>query len=215
MEFWLITTLSALFAFGNGLEDPIHRMSWGRQQGRNLNCEWLSHEEALRRHPYEIGAPNPRFVAIQEQNTLVCSPRTLLRDGLRHPRDERILSELTSHMELAVSQAVVKEPETDTWYVEVHHPQLRVAQKIGIAAQTRLAQTHTDVRAQSPLPAAGDVQVLSRWPLVDALPLYCLRKWQEGSLAPRQTVLTFALLHPQETELHAGTCREGRWQWLH
>lgn len=215
MELWLITALGLLFAFGNGMQDPIHRMWWGRDQGRNMNCEWLSHTEANRRHPYEISPPEPRITATEERKALVCKPRALLREGVRNPRDERILSELSAHIDATVTQALAQHPDSTRWYVEVHHPHLQMAQKINIAAQTRLAQSHPQVRSQSPLPAPGDVQVLSAWPLQDALPRYCERKWHEKSLLQDDTVLTLALLHPQETVLHAGTCHAGRWLWIH
>ena len=215
MEFWLITSLGLLFAFGNGFQDPIHRMWRGRDQGRNLNCEWLTHVEAHQRHPYEITEPEPRFAAKQNREALVCTPRTLVRDGLRNPRDERILSGLRSSVEVAVSQAMAAKPNTATWYLQVHHPDLNMANKVSAALQTRLAQNHPSVRAQTPLPAAGDIEVLAGRYLVDALPLYCQRKWREGSIKTGESILVFALLHPQETEMHAATCAEGEWQWLH
>lgn len=215
MELWLITTLGLLFTFGNGLQDPIHRMWWGRDQGRNLNCEWMTHVDAHHRHPYEISEPEPRFSAKEEREALVCTPRSLVREGLRHPRDERILSSLRTSVESAVTQAMASRPNTETWLVQVHHPDLNMVQKISSATQTRLAQTHPSVRAQTPLPAAGDMDVLSGRYLMDALPLYCQRKWREGSVKIGETILVLALLHPQETTMHAATCTEGSWQWLH
>ena len=215
MEFWLVTTLGFLFAFGDAFQDPIHRMWWGRDRGRNLKCEWLTHVEAHKRNPYEISAPDPRHAAKQEREALVCAPRNLIRDGLRNPRDERILRDLHANIHRAIAQATSKRPETATWYVQVHHPDLKMAAKVRAAAQTQLAQNHPDVRAQNPLPAAGDVLVLADRYLTEALPLYCERKWREGSIGKDESILVLALLHPQETEMHAATCAGGRWQWLH
>jgi hypothetical protein len=101
-----------------------------------------------------------------------------------------------------------------TWLVDVHYPEPTVAGKIAFATKVALVQRGIAVSDRMPSLAAGDVRVLSGMGPTEAYPVACQRYRAEGALADGQVLLAVTLLHPQETQLHAGVCAGGVWRWV-
>lgn len=213
METLLIYLLTLLMAGGDRVLDPAVRMAAGRQVGRHLSCERISQREAHERAPSEVPAPHPRAGAISNVDAMVCT-RPLLRLGSRPARDELVLSHLRDDVQgLALQAAGLADPGV-RWVVDAHIPEPAVANKVAVAGRTALAELGASVSARAPVPAAGDVEVMRDLPLEDALALACRRMTSDGTLRPQDVWLSYALVRPYETRLHAGLCVRGAWRWL-
>ena len=64
------------------------------------------------------------------------------------------------------------------------------------------------------LNSAGDLEVLHAMPMKDAIRAACRRLFSSGRLKPGDAFLTVALLHRDETQLHAGVCADGGFRWV-
>lgn len=223
MEFFLPFLLYTSLLLGDHIGDPANE-AWfgGRQALRQSECERLSHAEAYDRFPGRLPPPSARAQVLFQIDALSCE-RLLLPAGLRAPRDEAILRSLRDEVEPLVGLAAATGNDDTRWLVDAHYPDLVTGAKIATAARTAMAARGLATSNVGPLLPGGDVEVLRTMPLRDALPLAC-RRMEEGFVLddPRAADddernvawMTVALLHPHETQLHAGTCHRGVFRWL-
>jgi hypothetical protein len=206
-----------LLAYGDLLRDPANASWFSQQRVRQLECERLSQAEAHARHPGTVPPPNARSGALMQVDALACR-HLLVAEGARSPRDEAILQRLEQDVgELVGLAAAVSEPDT-RWIVDAHYPSPPMVRKIAGSARVALAERGRQVSDAPPRLSAGDVEVLRTLPMREAIPFACRRLHASGALqsAPDDDValLSIALLHPGESQLHAGTCRRGEFRWL-
>ena len=213
MEAVLLFWLSALFLGGDQAHDPIQQAWLGREQTRQLECERISQAEAHKRFPAEVPATAMRTSTMMELDALVCA-RRVVPWGTLHPRDEVILSTLSTEVSAIVGGVAGAVPVGSRVVVDVSYPSPQVAQKIAIATRQSLADAGHRVSNLAPLLAAGDVEVLSALTPAEALPVGCARLFAEETLTGTDAFVGVALLRDNETQLHAGLCQKGRWQWL-
>lgn len=207
--FWLQTVLF----FAGGAGDPLS-MSWqSRQDARRFDCDRMSQAEAHDRFPADVPETGARTSTLLDRDALVCR-RRLLPPDRRAPRDEQILDTLGGDVAALVKQAAGYGTAASTWRVEAFYPEPRMVQKIAGAGRVALAEAGVRVVDQVPLLAADDVDVLRGLSLLEALPVACQRYAAAGSLSDSDILLAFALLRPQESQLHAGLCTRGGWRWL-
>ena len=83
-----------------------------------------------------------------------------------------------------------------------------------LAVKNALMGAGVAVSDRTPLLAAGDVDVLTRLPPLEAYPAACARYAAGGSLRPTDVLLGVMQLDPRETTVHAGACVDGSWLWL-
>jgi hypothetical protein len=193
--------------------DPSPGISATKEQSRQLACTHLGQLEAHQRYPSEVPEPASRELATGLTEALVCS-RRVLRVGERSARDELILSKLTRSTGELTELASASFPEQLTWHVDALYPNQKVASKIALAARLGLAERGRAVSDRVPVLAAGDIEVLIHLSMPDALKLACSRYFAEKSLGDDEVLLAFSILDSRESQLHAGTCRQGQWRWL-
>jgi len=217
VEIFLFYLLSNFLGYVDIAADPVNEAWLGRQRARQLDCERLSQAEAHDRFPDRIPASHPRATALMEVDALVCHHR-LLEDDQRPPREALILDGLGDEVDELGSLAIASVPADAPWVVDAYYPDLVMTRKIATASRVALAERGVEVSDAPPRLTAGDVEVLRTLPMRDALPLACRRLHESGALvndAGRESpLLAVALLDPQETQLHAGTCVRGEFRWL-
>jgi hypothetical protein len=214
MEALLLFWLGILFTVSGHAQDPAQQV-WleGRQAARELDCERLSQAQAHAQRPVDVPATNERSMALVRIDAMVCK-RRIVGYGERDARDESILSSLSSDVATLTQQATATVPTNAHWYVDAFYPSPKMVQKINGAARTVMAERGQRVSSASPFLAAGDIAVVQGMSMAQALPLACQRMTTEGSLQTDDAFLALALLHPNESELHAGVCHQGQWRWL-
>lgn len=215
METLLAFWVYVLFLGTDHVRDPIQAGWQGRAALRDLECERLDQAEAHRRHPAEVPATTMKTATMMTTDALVCRRMVVPWDE-RPGRDGVILASLGEES-TAMAGAVVGalgDARTGRVDVDVFHPDPRMAQKIAHASRQALAERGLQTSGLAPLLAAGDVDVIGGLPVEKALPVGCARLFAEGTLRPGDAFVGVALLREDETTLHAGLCREGRWQWL-
>lgn len=215
MDFFLFLFLN-LLAYGDLASDPAN-LGWTSQERlRQLECERMSQAEAHARHPGAVPPPNARSTAIMEIDALACRHR-VLPVGTRELRDEAILSRLGSEVEELAALAAASADEGTRWVVDAYYPSQAMVRKIANATRVALVERGRRVDDAPPRLSAGDVEVLRTLPMREAIPFACRRLHQEGGLAGDDDDVAFlavALLHPSESQLHAGVCRQGAFRWL-
>jgi hypothetical protein len=212
MEALIVMLLLPLPLLVQAAADPAPGIWQSKREARNLECVRMSLQQANDLHPGQFPeAPARRTASLHE--ALVCG-RRIMAHGERPARDEHILSSLSVQVGELGEAAVAAEGAHLTWHVDTFYPEPRVAQKVTVAARTHLAQTGRKVSDRVPLLAAGDLVVLSRLPPQDAYPLACARYFAAGALKEGEAFLGLMIVHPRETQLHAGTCVDGQWRWL-
>lgn len=185
-----------------------------RREARSLACRRLPEVEASEQYPGQVPAPMARGANWRDVTAMVCE-RTILEPDERGRRDEALLGELSSSVDELVYMARSAESSGDgVWHVDAFYPDEKVASKIAVAARTTLVAQGARVSDRVPVLAAGDVMVLTRLRLKEALPLSCARYFAEGSLGNGERLLALMILDARETALHAGLCRDGEWRWL-
>lgn len=193
--------------------DPSPGIGHSKAQGRTLECARMSQAEAHERYPGRVPAP-PARGPLGTADALVCAQR-LVAPGERPDRDEAVLQSLSGTVGVLAQAAVSRAGLTGvTWHVDAHYPDPRVAGKIVAAAKTSLAEGGQRVSERLPMLAAGDLAVIGQLPPSEAFPLACRRYFDLGSLKQDQALLGIVLLDVRETQLHAGVCARGEWQWL-
>lgn len=194
--------------------DPAPSVFRSRKKVRSYECERLVGEAARERLPDRIREERPRGNYV-EQRVLHCRQRWM-RTGLRHPRDEAVLSDLRSSTAAVASQAVsVFADFTDrTWLVETFFVNPAVSSKVGFAAKAALMTQGVTVSDRVPLLSASDVEVLLDLPPSQAYPAACLRWHATGQLRDDDVLLALVTRDRRETIYHAGVCTRGRWTWL-
>lgn len=218
METLLYFVLANLLVYGDIYDDPAAQGFFGRQQARQLDCERLSQAKAHERYPGEVPPPHTRSSALMQIDALVCQHR-VVADDMREPRDEVILQKLEEDVaELTGLAALETGPET-RWVVDAYYPNPAIIRKIAGASRVALAERGLWVTDQPPRLSAGDVEVLRTLPMRDALPVACRRLFSSralegGPLGDDVAFLSLALLHPSESQLHAGLCRRGQFRWI-
>ncbi len=218
MDGFLLFLLVNVLAYGDVFADPVHAAWLGRQEARELHCERLGQAEAHERYPGRVPAPNARSGALMEIDALECR-HLVVAEGTRQPRDEAILQRLEADVDELVGLASTVGDEETRWIVDAYYPSPPVVRKVANAARVSLAERGRWVSDAPPRLSAGDVEVLRTLPMREAIPVACRRLFESGALEGEQhgqnvAFLAVALLHPQESQLHAGTCRNGRFRWL-
>lgn len=218
MDTLLYFLLANLLVYGDVYDDPVNRAFFGRQKARQLDCERLSQAEAHQRYPGEVPPPHTRSSALMQIDALVCEHR-VVADGTREPRDEVILQKLEEDVEELTGLAAAEVGPGTRWVVDAYYPNPAIVRKIAIASRVALAERGLWVTDQPPRLTAGDVEVLRTLPMRDALPVACRRLFatralEGGPLGDDVAFLSLALLHPMESQLHAGICRRGQFRWL-
>lgn len=212
MDFLLFLAYSLLPVIAH-VNDPAYDFTRDAAERRRYSCERLPQESAHRLFPGRVPEPAPRGVVWIQSDALHCEPRVLDVD-VRSPRDEAILSTLTERVGSIAAAVASTAPPSTRWTVDAFYPNPRVALKVAAAARTALAEKGASVGNGVPVLAAGDLLVLRTLRASRAFPLACQRLVAEGSLAEDEAFLAIFLLDSRETQLHAGTCRNGRWEWI-
>ncbi len=220
MEPVLYFLLTNVFLFyGDYARDPIHTV-WaeGRTAAYNYECERLTQAEAHERYPGRVPPPHPRGDAIFTIDTLVCR-HNVVDEGKRAARDELIMQSLSSDVAELAGLAAQQAGEDTVWVVDAFYPNFEVVRKVATAGRMTLAERGRKVTDQAPLLSAGDAEVFRTLPVKEGIELACRRLHDDGSLdggplGDDVAWLALALLHPKESQLHAGVCRAGRLTWL-
>lgn len=194
--------------------DPAPGLTRSKAASRHMECERMTAEVASRRYPGVIVPPKPRGDYV-ERSVLVCSQR-VLREGLRRPQDEAVLSTLASTAsELAsATEAVPASLASRTWLVEAFYPSAPVAAKLSFATKDALVQLGRSVSDRTPTLSAGDLDVITRLPPRESYPAACRRYFETGAMDDGDALLAIVNLDPRETALHAGLCASGAWTWV-
>ena len=153
------------------------------------------------------------LVVAHQIDALVCRHR-VAEAGQRRPREEAILSRLGDEVDELTGLAVPLVADDARWFVDAFYPDPRMVGKIAVASRMALAERGKRVSDQAPLLSAGDLEVLHALPMKDAIRAACRRLFSSGSLQPGDAFLTVALLHRDETQLHAGVCADGGFRWV-
>jgi hypothetical protein len=201
-------------ALGFGPADPAPSLTRPKDASRNLICERLSAEEGRAQRPGHVADSRARGDFV-ERSVLLCRER-LIRQGVRAPRDEAILSTLDARAsELARAAQGAQPPgQATTWLVETNYPSAGVAAKISFAAKNALMDLGLQVSDRTPVLSASDIEVLTRMPPSQAYPAACRRYFDSDRLGPQHAILAVMTRDLRETVLHAGVCTQGRWTWL-
>ncbi|MBX5484774.1 MAG: hypothetical protein IRZ16_23365 [Myxococcaceae bacterium] len=213
METFIIF-LMALPSLADRAGDPSLNAFRSKAEARNMECTRVSQAQAHERFPGQVPEPSPRVSSnLMDIDALVCTPR-IVRVGERPARDEAILSSLSQSVsDIAQVAGAVGDPDT-LWHVDAFYPDPRVAHKIAVAARTHLVETGHLVSDRVPLLAAGDLLVMRDLPERKRFELACARFFAEHALGEHEAFLGITVVDPRETQLHAGVCQKGVWQWL-
>jgi len=212
METLLFWTLYTLLGVGDTAADPIHSAFIERKNARAFECERLSQAEAHERYPGRVPETNARAQTLMQIDALVCK-RRILSDDKREPRDALILDELSKNIGELTQLATAYAPNK-RWYVDAFYPDKRMTQKIANATRTAMVSRKQKVSDIAPLLTAGDILVLRSFDMKDAIALACQRFYDEGTLGKDDAFLALALLHANESQLHAGVCTQEGFRWL-
>jgi hypothetical protein len=201
----------SLLFFG---KDPAPGPSRTTTASRRLDCERMNARNGSSRYPGEIQPP-PATTGHLDRTTVVCRER-LLRDGLRAPLDEALLTDLQPNADALAETAASLRPDLRgaTWLVEVFVPNPQVAVKVSFATKNALMYSGRHVSDRTPVLGAGDIGVITRMSPFEAYPTACVRWFATGAVGPGDAVLSVITLDPRETTLHAGLCVAGQWSWL-
>ncbi|MCB9693866.1 MAG: hypothetical protein H6736_18805 [Alphaproteobacteria bacterium] len=207
MELLLATLLAPLV-------DPAPGILRTKRALRRLECEHLDPGTASRRYPGRVLPERPRGDFV-ERSVMVCRQR-LLAPGTRPDREEAILADLDVRADAMATAAASVRPELAerTWLVEAFYPDARVVGKLSFAAKNALMEQGLAVTDRHPRLAVGDVDVLTRMPPGEAYPAACARYHATGSVGAGDALLAVVSRDRRETQLHAGICADGRWEWL-
>jgi len=196
------------------LSDPAPSVYRHRDFSRSLVCIRVDPTRGSQLRPGQIRPVSPRGDD-GNRSTLVCSQK-VLREGLRAPVDEAVLSSLedrAQHMALRVSSLDPQLRER-AWLVETFYDHPQVTDKITFATQNALMAQGLSVSDRAPSLGPGDVEVLTRLSPEEAYPAACERFHATGSLGDADALLAVVRLDRRSTELHAGLCVDGQWRWL-
>ena len=203
--------LSALLSVAAA--DPMPSLTFDRSRMRRFECDRVPALEAQRRRPGRVWARTSRE-ADPDVEWVICAER-IAPDGLRGPRDEAVLADLRETA-AAAAVAAAHRPEWAgaTFLVEAYYPSAVVGDKIEFAAKNALVERGVAVSDRSPLLAAGDIDVLTRLPPLQAYPAACQRYRDAGGLREGDVLLALVLLDRDASRLQAAVCESGRWTWL-
>jgi hypothetical protein len=219
LEAALLVWLAIVSQGSDQVGDPILAGWVGRSATRDLECERLDQAEAHRRYPAEVPVTPMKLGTLVTRDAVVCR-RMVVPWRDRPTRDGVLLAALgteTTQIAGAVVGALESagdaHPRTRV-FVDAFHPDARMAQKIARASRHALAERGLMTMDLAPLVAAADVDVMADLSFEKALAVGCARLRAEGTLGDDDVLVGVALLREQETTLHAGLCRQGRWSWL-
>jgi hypothetical protein len=214
VETLLIMLLMPMPALTDRIHDPAPGVWNSKTEVRNLECTRMTQARAHELYPGTVPEPAPRISGnLMEVDALACTPR-IIRAGERPARDEVILSSLSGLVREITEVASAHGDANTRWHVDAYYPEPRVASKISVAARTDLAERGHKVSDRVPLLAAGDLDVMRSLPAKDAYGLACTRFYAQKSLGEDDAFLAIAIVDDRETQLHAGVCRRGQWQWV-
>lgn len=204
---WLI----AVSAIGAA---PLPWPGLAQVRARDLDCERLDIDAAVRRYPGLVAAPHPKG-ELRATDVLRCEQR-LLRAGLRPTGIEALLSTLQDRVADAARGARSEAPELTqrTWLVSAHLGSPAVGAKVRFAAQNALMAEGLAVSDRAPMWSAGDVRALSDLPGDQVMAAACARMHALEQLGPDEALLGLTQVSSRETGLHAGVCADGTWRWL-
>lgn len=213
MDFYLFFLFWQFATFGGLAGDPVWDAMQDRRAVREFECDRVSLADAQARMPGHVPATHGRARALLQIDAMVCERRydaTLQRA----PRDTAVLDALSTQTADFAALATRDESAPKRWMVEALYPDLTMVRKIAGAQRVALAERGAAVVDEPPMWAAGDVDVFRTMPLRDSVPLACQRAFDAGSVPAGTGVLFVAIAHPEETQLHAGACVDGRLTWL-
>jgi len=226
VDIFFIFVLWTSVIYGDFLEDPIHAGWLGRKHLQEQECERLSQTDAHTRFPASVPPTNARSAAFFQIDALSCRHR-IVENGARTARDEVILQRLQDDVGELTGLAAASSDVGTRFVVDAHYPNPEIVRKIAGASRVALVERGRRVSDRPPQLTAGDVEVLRTFHMRDAIPIACRRLHQSGALTPKRNaegdaeavdddvaVLSIALLHPQESQLHAGLCHRGTFRWL-
>ncbi|MEN0064892.1 MAG: hypothetical protein AAGA48_22295 [Myxococcota bacterium] len=195
-------------------KDPAPSVFRSSKAARELECQRVSGEVGRSRTPNEIKPDRPRG-SYAERDVLYCRQR-ILREGVRHPRDEAVLRGLEEHAnEVASLVASIRADLSDrTWLVESFYPSPAVGTKIAFATKSALMRQTLKVSDRVPLLSATDIDIFMRMPPDQAYPAACERWQSTGQLRDTDVLLAQVIRDLRETRLHTGLCFDGQWMWL-
>jgi len=208
--------VSQFWMYGDILDDPILTGFVGADRLRTMECERMSQAEAHRRFPGAVPAPNVRAEALMQIDALHCSPLVVDVDA-RDPRDAAILASLSSEVDALAGLAATAVPDGTRFVVDAHYPNPVIVQKVANATRVALAERGRLVSDRPPRLTAGDVEVFRTLQMKRSIEVSCRRLTQLGELGGEDddvAHLSIALLHAQESTLHAGLCHRGEFKWL-
>ena len=198
-------------------QGPAPGLLKGRRELRELECERLDLDQAMREAPGQVRPPRERGDFLS-RGALRCRQR-LVPEGLRPPRDEAVLASLSATSQALAAQALASQalasqagsPPT-TWLVQAHYPDPAVGDKLRFATQAALMERGQAVSDRRPLLAPHQVEALAALPPEQAWPAAC--RAFSPTLGPGEVLLFVLSLDLRETAVHAGLCAEGGWTWL-
>ncbi len=193
------------------LDDPAPGFSISIKESRRLVCESTTLEAMRTAHPGLLEDARPRG-DYADRRAMECN-EVIFGEDEQRPRDRAVLGTLNATTHAIARQVATTSPRR-VWLVESHYPDAQVASKIAFATKTALAEHGLNVSDRIPPLAVGDIDVISRMPPPRAHAVACRRYFADGKLGDGDAVLGVGLLDRRETDLHAGTCIDGRWTWL-
>jgi len=194
------------------IHDPSPGLFRTKEESRNLECKRMSHAQAHELYPGVVPDQPPRG-AYWVTDAIVCGAR-IVRLNERPPRDEAVLTTLGQSIGELTKLATGVAPKDTLWHVDSFYPTVSVGQKIAVAARVDLAEHGFRVSDRVPVLAPGDVSVLKKTNADRFYPVMCSRYFAEGALHEGDAFMGITPLYPRETQLHAGVCLSGKWQWL-
>jgi hypothetical protein len=198
--------------------DPGPGIFGSKSASQSLECTFVSSENINKSTSSSSREGKSNFI---EESFLSCE-QLVFAPHERHPRDERILLDLSATTARAVALVKDRFPQVEKWQVAVEYPVSAVAVKIAVAAQTGLAQAQVKVLHEVAKQRTASLfrvnSALSpQNQRIQALPVECKEAFLLKSYSPQPTegLMVFAVASSLETSLHVGACAGGGpLQWL-
>lgn len=213
LDVFFLFMLGNLLWFGDIAEDPVNEAWLGRQKARQFECERISQAEAHQRYPGDVPNTSATGSTMMHIDALVCE-RHIVKDGVRSPRDEVILRNLSGEVTELSALAAASLKEGTRWKVDAYYPNPVITRKVANASRMAFAERGISVSDAPPRFTAGDVAAFRKMKMRDAIAASCERLHDTGQLDDDEAFLALALLHARESQLHAGTCYKGKFRWI-
>jgi hypothetical protein len=244
VDVFFLFVLSTMLIYGDFVDDPIHAGWLGRQHLQEQECERISQSEAHTRYPASVPPTNARSAALFQIDALVCRHRVVengARDARDEVILQRLQDDVG---ELSGLAAASSDEQTrfvvDAHYPNPEIVRkIAGASRIALAERGRRVSdrpphlTAGDVEVLRTMPMRDAIPIACRslhrsgalLPQKKDAPKESAATESpadaaENDLAIRDAVdddvalLSIALLHPHESQLHAGLCHRGQFRWL-